>query len=142
MIRKRIIVWMKKGACISLAAVILSAAAVPSAGTLVFAQEDTAGVVVSEEEPITEEENEENRKKEDAQQKEETESGATAVKEKISRDPQVRADVIYPENTTCTYYDGFINPKDNKEYPPTGSYAEREPHKRVAFKTGRIYCYR
>lgn len=50
-------------------------------------------------------------------------------------DAHLRADVIYPENTTCTYYDGFINPKDNKEYPPTGSYAEREPHKRVAFKT-------
>ena len=52
MIRKRIIVWMKKGACISLAAVILSAAAVPSAGTLVFAQEDTVGSVVSEEENL------------------------------------------------------------------------------------------
>lgn len=43
---------MKRGACISLAAVILSAAAVPSAGTLVFAQEDTAGSVVSEEENL------------------------------------------------------------------------------------------
>ena len=43
MIRKRIIAWMKRGACISLAAVILSAAAVPSAGMLVFAQEDTVG---------------------------------------------------------------------------------------------------
>lgn len=52
MIRKRIIAWMKRGACISLAAVILSAAAVPSAGVLVFAQEDTAGVVVSEEENL------------------------------------------------------------------------------------------
>lgn len=37
MIRKRIIAWMKRGACISLAAVILSAAAVPSTGALVFA---------------------------------------------------------------------------------------------------------
>lgn len=97
MIRKRIIVWMKKGACISLAAVILSAAAVPSAGALVFAQEDTAGVVVSEEERITEEENEENRKKDDAQQKEETESGMTAVKGKISQTLQAKTGDIYPD---------------------------------------------
>lgn len=52
MVRKRIIAWMKRGACISLAAVILSAAAVPSAGMLVFAQEDTVGSVVSEEENL------------------------------------------------------------------------------------------
>lgn len=97
MIRKRIIAWMKRGACISLAAVILSAAAVPSAGMLVFAQEDTAGVVVSEEEAITEEGNEENREKDVAQQKEETESDAIAVKGKISRDPQEKAGDIYPE---------------------------------------------
>ena len=88
---------MKRGACISLAAVILSAAAVPSAGVLVFAQEDTAGVVVSEEEAITEEGNEENREKDVAQQKEETESDAIAVKGKISQDPQEKAGDIYPE---------------------------------------------
>lgn len=97
MVRKRIIAWMKRGACISLAAVILSAAAVPSAGMLVFAQEDTVGSVVSEEEAITEEGNEENREKDVAQQKEETESDAIAVKGKISQDPQEKAGDIYPE---------------------------------------------
>ena len=97
MIRKRIIAWMKRGACISLAAVILSAAAVPSAGMLVFAQEDTAGVVASEEEAIAEEGKEENRKKDDAQQKEETESGMTAVKGKISQTLQAKTGDIYPD---------------------------------------------
>lgn len=120
MIRKKMIALLKRGACISLAAAVLSATAVPAAGA-VYARENGSEITVSEEGTIPEKENGETQKKNDAKQNEETESGGeeeetgsekseadsvkqseqisgpNAVTEKISQTPQVQQTEIFPE---------------------------------------------
>lgn len=120
MIRKKMIALLKRGACISLAAAVLSATAVPAAGA-VYARENGSEITVSEEGTILEKENGETQKKNDAKQNEETESGGeeeeigsekseadsvkqseqisgpNAVTEKISQTPQVQQTEIFPE---------------------------------------------
>jgi len=48
------------------------------------------------------------------------------------------ANVVYPQNTKATYYEGFINPVDGGHYPPGGTYAVREEHNRVCFATPKV----
>lgn len=45
------------------------------------------------------------------------------------------ANVVYPQNTKATYYEGFVNPIDGKRYPAGGTYAVRAEHNRVRFAT-------
>lgn len=50
----------------------------------------------------------------------------------------LKADVIYPENTVATYYDGFISPIDNAYYPAEGRYADYNEQSRVKFATDKV----
>ena len=54
-----------------------------------------------------------------------------------SGDANLRADVIYPQNTKVTHYDGFINPLDGLEYPPNASrdFDGWPEHDRINFST-------
>lgn len=49
---------------------------------------------------------------------------------------RLQAQVLYPQNVTAKYYDGFIAP-DGKQYPAGGSYATRNEQRRVAFQTSK-----
>ena len=48
---------------------------------------------------------------------------------------RLQADVVYPQNTKATYYDGFVNPIDGNVYPGGGTYETQNQHNRVRFAT-------
>ena len=52
----------------------------------------------------------------------------------------LKANVIYPQNTTVTYYDGFINPLDGQYYPANArrDYEDWPEHDRVNFATPEV----
>jgi len=52
----------------------------------------------------------------------------------------LKANVIYPQNTTVTYYDGFINPLDGLYYPANArrDYEDWPEHDRINFATPEV----
>ena len=51
---------------------------------------------------------------------------------------RLEANVVYPKNTTATYYDGFYSPIDNKHYPASGNYVGKNEQRRVKFATDKV----
>lgn len=65
-----------------------------------------------------------------------TDKGATIEVDNAN----LKADVIYPQNTTVTFYDGFINPLDGLYYEPNASrdFDGWPHHDRVNFSTKKV----
>lgn len=51
---------------------------------------------------------------------------------------RLKADVLYPQNVTSTYYDEYVEPVSGETYIPSGSYADRNVQTRIAFSTPEV----
>ena len=112
MVRKRMIVLLKKGACIGLASVILSAAAIPSASLSVHAEELNSSVAA--EEPASDEGASEQTAEPDSSAPASQDTAETSQSSSDSASISTKSGEIYPTQISLLQTDLHLTTGDKE----------------------------